>query len=241
MKKFLLFVYFAGVIAFFGYSQSLSLSDSAGPVANNSTIWKWGSPNAEEIVAFVFVTNNTGNAIPVKVRKVEVNVLPGTINLFCWGLCFAPNVYESPDPLVIEGGATNNLDFSGHYTPNGALGISTMRYVFFNADNPSDTVCVNVNFDTYPQGIGKPSISGNISNPYPNPAGNVVNFDYDLPQNSKAALIIRNVLGSVVMESELQTAGKLTLNTSGLTDGVYFYSLIVNGNNQATRKLVIKH
>jgi hypothetical protein len=241
MKKFLLlfcFAYFAGMLA---YSQSLQLSDSTGPIANNATILKQGLPSAEEIVSFVFVKNTTANPKAVKVKKVEVMALHETTNVFCWGLCYSPDIFVSPDSIVIDAGATNTTDFSGHYSPFGIVGISTIRYVFFDIDNPTDTVCVNINFSTFPQGV-KDLSNVTLYNAYPNPANNSVSFTYSDLQNSNAKLVLRNVLGSVVREIDIAgNSGKLNVNTSELADGVYFYTFLVNGNSQITKKLVIRH
>ena len=241
MKKYLLLFCLTGITALFTYSQSLQLSDSTGPIANNSTILKYGAPTADEIVSYVFIKNTTADSISVKVKKVEILALHGTLNTFCWGYCVTPDVFVSPDPVVIHAGVTDSNNFTGHYYPTGVIGISTMRYVFFDANNPSDTVCVNINFDTYPQSI-KDLSNVSLFNAYPNPANNTVSFTFSVPQYSEAKFIIRNVLGSVVKEVGItNNSGKLSLNTSELTDGVYFYTFLVNGNSQVTKKLVIRH
>jgi hypothetical protein len=240
MKKYLLLLCLTGIASLYTYSQSLQLSDSAGAIANNATILKFGSPSAEEIVSYVFVKNTTSNPMAVKVKKVEVMALHGTSNVFCWGLCYSPEVFVSPDSIVIGAGVTNTADFSGHYIPTEVVGISTIRYVFFDINNPSDTVCVNINFSTYPQGINTLS-NISLSNAYPNPANNTVSFSCSVPQDSDAKLIIRNILGSVVKEVGIFNAGKISINTSELADGVYFYTFILNGNSQVTKKLVIRH
>jgi hypothetical protein len=244
MKKLILFVYLASIAGFYGYSQmSLTLSNEGGPIANNSYVYIYGSPTIDEIISDAFVTNTTNHAIQVKVKKVEVSLLPGTVNVFCWGLCFAPGVNVSPDPLTINAGATNTADFSGHYTPNGAVGVSTIRYVFFDMNNTSDTVCFNVVYDTYPEGVeNSVSARETFSNAFPNPAGNVVNVDYTLGNGSVGTLVIRNILGSVVKEMTLSaSSGRAAFNTADLADGIYFYSGMVNGEVKVTRKLVVKH
>ena len=198
-------------------------------------------PAADEIVSYIFVKNTTTDSMSVKVKKVEIMALHGTLNTFCWGYCVTPDIFVSPDPVVIHAGVTDSTNFSGHYYPTGIIGISTIRYVFFDANHPSDTVCVNINFSTYPQGINYlPNVD--LSNAYPNPANNTVSFSYSVQQNSVSRLIIRNVLGSVVKEVNItNNSGKLSFNTSELADGVYFYTFLVNGNSKVTRKLVIRH
>jgi hypothetical protein len=242
MKKLFLLVYFASIAAFIGYSQSLSLTDSLGnPIANNGFITKTGLPEADEMVAYAFVKNNTHNPVSVKVRKVEISLVDGSINMFCWGLCFAPGVYESPDPKVIEGDSTNKVDFSGHYVPGGNKGVSVIRYVFFNTENPSDTVCLNVNYSAYPLGVESSKGAPVLSNAYPNPANGHVSFNVAVPEGENSLMVIRNMLGSEVREMAVTGRDKITFETAGLPVGIYFCALLVNGESKAVRKFVVRH
>jgi hypothetical protein len=243
MKKILLFVYFASIAAFFGYSQSLSLLDTLGnTIENNSGFILNGIPTADEMVSYVYVKNNTQSPVSVKVKKVELSMVGDSYSMFCWGLCFAPSVTVAPDPKIIEGDSVNKIDFSGHYVPNGNAGESVIRYVFFLTDNPSDTVCVSVGYSAYPLGIQSNTSTASISNAYPNPANDRVSFNYNLQQSDAGSVIIRNLLGSVVKETALTSGpGKITFNTGDLADGVYFYSLIANGQTVLSKKLVVKH
>ena len=77
---------------------------------------------------------------------------------------------------------------------------------------------------------------------YPVPASNVVNFDYNFPASvNNATIAIYNMMGQEVMRNEISgIQGKASLNVSDLADGVYFYSLIVNGEMAKSSKLIIK-
>ncbi|MFH1159770.1 MAG: T9SS type A sorting domain-containing protein [bacterium] len=241
MKKLLLSVYFLAIIGFIGYAQSLSLSKEGSPVPNNSNVVFAGSYLDPEIVSDVDVTNNSGSAINVLVKKVEISILPGTTNTFCWGLCFPPNIYVSPEPIQIAAGATNDIDFSGHYYPAGVAGLSIIRYVFFDQQNPSDSVCFNSHFDAL---VGIADLEGRVflSNASPNPANNQTSFGYSLPADVKATVVFRNVLGSPIQEVPVPgTSGILNVQTGELSEGVYFYSLVVNGKTYSTRKLIVSH
>jgi len=101
---------------------------------------------------------------------------------------------------------------------------------------------VNVNFAAYPLGISDPVRTGQISAAYPNPAVSTVSFDYDIADGGFGSIIIRNILGTVVKESQLSSpAGKLIFDVTDLANGIYFYSLVVNGNRTVTGKMVVKH
>jgi hypothetical protein len=243
MKKLFLFIYFAGVLAFFGYSQTLSVLDTVGNVLANDSYYNTnGTPTDDEIVTYLFVKNNTANPVSVLVKKAEISVQENSINMFCWGLCFAPQVFIAPEPKVIEGNAVNELDFSGHYVPNGARGVSVIRYTFFVTENPNDSVCVNVTFSAFPLGVANATAKPKLSAAFPNPATSFVNFNVSGTGHGTATLVVRNILGSVVRELNVTGfEGKVRVETAGLNDGVYFCSMLVNGEATATRKIVVRH
>jgi hypothetical protein len=242
MKKTILLIAFAFASCYYGFSQSLSLADSTGPLSNNATIARRGHPADDEIVAYVFVHNNTASAIDVMVKKVELNILTGTANTFCWGLCFPPNVFVSPDSKTINANSWDSIDFSGHYNPTGVIGASSLRYVFFNRANPSDSVCVNVSYEAWTLGIDNQVAKNTLSGAYPNPANNMVSFEYASNNDNTGSVVIRNIVGAIVKQSNLaSTSGKVNVNTADLADGIYFYSLVVNGTSVTTKKLVVRH
>jgi hypothetical protein len=81
-----------------------------------------------------------------------------------------------------------------------------------------------------------------VSNVYPNPADDVISFDYtiyDLQVHAKIA--VRNVLGVIVGEYDLSAHGsRIEIDASQLPAGVYFYTLSVNSKNVATKKFLIR-
>jgi hypothetical protein len=242
MKKFILFVFFALSTFYYGYSQSLTLADSTGLLANNANVTRQGHSDGIEITSFFFVHNTTSATVAVMVKKVEISLIAGSVNTFCWaGTCFGPNVYVSPDPEYINAHATDSTDFSGHYT-SAFPGASIIRYVFFIQSNPSDSVCVNVTYNAYPVGIDNQTARNILSGAFPNPANNTVNFEYSINTENAGTVIIRNLLGSVVKKSVLTSAeGKLSVFTGDLPEGIYFYSLDMDGKAMTTRKLIISH
>jgi len=244
MKKILLSLCLATMTCILGYSQvSLSLSDSIGAIPKDSTVVKTGSDTLAEIDAYFFVTNNSANPIQVMVRKVEHSLMDSCTNYFCWGLCYGFGTYISIDSVEIRAGATNKTDFSGHYQPHKAIGVSTIRYVFYDKNNIADSVGVNVKYDTRALGINNTLLTSNSKiSVFPNPSDNVANFAYKLTQGTSASVIIRNILGSVVKEFSLDNQeGKIAITTADLSNGIYFYSLLENGISKSTRKLIVKH
>ena len=242
MRKFVLFILFAGLTAFCGFSQSISLADSLGPIANNTTLVKPGTPDDIEIVTHIFVKNNSGAPLDIQCKKVELNMISGSINTFCWGACFGPSIFVTTTPVTVASAYTDSVNFSGHYTPMSLAGVSHMRYVFFDAANTHDSAWVNIDYSAFPLGIESHSKNAELSNAYPNPAGSSTSFTYSLPEGANGAIIFRNILGVNVKEVALNgSEGKISVSTDNLRDGIYFYSLQADGKSLQTRKLIVKH
>lgn len=147
MKKLILLTFLGGFIITSGLTKNLSLSDSTGAIPDNTVITIMGSPGINPLICHIFVTNNSTSAINVKVKKVENYLVENSVNTFCWGVCYDPSVYVSPNPITIEAGATDSTDFTGDYFPDNNPGLSSISYVFFDSKDPSDSVMVIVNYN----------------------------------------------------------------------------------------------
>ena len=82
-----------------------------------------------------------------------------------------------------------------------------------------------------------------ITKAYPNPAQNVVSFDYVIsPEVNKAEVQFFNLIGEVVLRKELATGTTHTqVSINSLKKGVYFYRLLVNGKDHGgIQKLIVQ-
>lgn len=242
MKSALLFLSFI-VVTISTMGQNLSLSNDNGPLAMDETIYIWGdSGQYSTIYCYLHVTNNSAADIDVLLKKTEIDILAGTENSFCWGNCYLPIVFVSPDFITIGAGQTNELSFSGDYMPKGQVGLSTILYTFYNKSNPADSVAVNVVF-----GSGTASIDGieteNELAAYPNPATSQVNFTYQSENiQDQAQLIIMSAAGSEVYRAEMPNDNSpFSIDLSNFNSGIYYYSVLVNGRASEVRKLVVMH
>jgi hypothetical protein len=82
-----------------------------------------------------------------------------------------------------------------------------------------------------------------LSKVYPNPANELINFEFEFKRNiPDAKLVIYNLLGTIVKEVVIrEKSGILKINTSDLVDGMYFYSLLIRNQPVITQKLIIRH
>jgi hypothetical protein len=243
MKKILLFSAAILLGCSFSFTQNLSLVYDGNPISANQEIEKYGLANAGEMVIEFEVTNNGSSDLTVLAKKVENSIIPGSVNTFCWaGLCYAPNVYVSPLSMVIPAGTTTAVgDFSGHYDPQSNEGQSSISYVFFDLNNPNDSVMVTVLYTTGTIGIAANLIKDfNISNPYPNPANQVVNFDYTLNKYPNASLKVYSLIGSLVNEKAITSeSGTVQMKTDYLPEGFYFYVLSSSGKELKSGRFMV--
>ncbi len=224
------------------FAQNLQIYRNGNLLANDTTLNISGG-TTEIIKLPLRVKNTSGTTLYVKVKKIYSSIVSGSDNSFCFaGQCYSPTTMESPNFATISSNATDT-SFEADYSANGSSGTSTIKYVFFNTANTSDSVSVIVNYTT---AVGINDIAKSdvyFSDAYPNPASNNLSFSYALPkQTATAKITICNILGAVVADVELNDlSGKKTINTNELKEGIYFYSLIVNDKIFYTRKLVVKH
>ena len=74
---------------------------------------------------------------------------------------------------------------------------------------------------------------------YPNPAHDFITFEANTLFNDKSILTIFNSTGQMVVSKEFHSK-KLVCNSEQLTDGIFFYKLMVKNKSVACGKFVIK-
>ena len=201
MKRFLLFSLITVFITLISNAQSIQLYTEEGDeIENGSEVTVNCSPDDALVAYHVSVKNISTDTIYVKAKKEVISELEGATNTFCWDVCYGPNVTESMTALMIIPEAVNTF-FVADYSPNEAVGITTVKYVFFEERNPSDSAAVTVHFNSDNTGITNLGLINEFSNVYPNPAGDFAKVDYSLTNNATdARIIISSILGSKVQE-----------------------------------------
>ena len=247
MKKlFFTLALLVSVIALSAQNFPFQVTDEEGNVIeNNGTYYIYGDGGDMGIIEIKFqVTNTSDETLTLIAEKEEINVVEGTENYFCFGFCFPSSVYVG-SPYDLEPGSGDEWSF--HYIPYDAetgapvFGEQVMIYSLYERNNPDNKFILNVTFKYSEDGIVDNTCVDEFSNAYPMPASNVVNFDYNFASSVDAEVAIYNMMGQEVMRNRFSGMnGKLSINVSDLTDGVYFYSLIVNGKTEKSNKLVIR-
>lgn len=243
MRKRLLFVILSLFFFVTAYAQSLSLSWSGGPIANGQNITIVGDTGGT-VYSYVDCENTSATTMTVKVKKKHVTIVPGSENSFCWVTCYLPSVYVSSYSVSIDPDSISH-EFSGEYKAKGNIGLSTIMYTFYDEGNEADSAWLLINYDcTLGSGIETaPEAVIDFSSAYPNPANAHTSFTYFIPASEGTArLVIRDMVGNIISNIKLtESTGTLKIETSSLSDGVYFYSLMLDEQPYFTRKLVVKH
>ena len=198
---------------------------------------------AFEIQFDIHIINTTDADINV-IAQMESDPSNTTQDYLCWGNCYLPGVVEASNTVAAGGEGIFNghvmfADANWNTLPVGTT--AKITYTFFDERNPEETYSFIVNFKYEPESIADFNSIDVFSNAYPNPASNVVSFDYNMPFNvNSASVAIYNMMGQEVVRQELNLGGsRADINVSDLNEGVYFYSLIVNNQTVKTNKFVV--
>jgi len=230
------------------FGQGLIILDPDGNDITGDTLKVNGDANEDLIHAYIRIHNDSETLMQILARKVEIDTLPGTFNTFCWnGACFPPFVYETETPLLLEPGETSaSDDFYGEYAPEGQEGISIIEYEFFSHDDGFETVKTTVIYDTedtetYTQSPG--DVQWSVSDPFPNPARNVVTFNHTIPHGTREAFIlIQSITGATLKHIAIDPIRTNTqIDISNLKPGFYLYTFQMNGQPVAAGKIIITH
>lgn len=194
-----------------------------------------------EYIQHMQLKNLASDSVHVIVEKEIIEDLEGTMNFFCWGSCFSPNIFVSPHPVTIEANSvTSDGALSFHVMfDDGIFGKVQMRYLAYSEENPDEIISIMVVFNKSGESVADHSHTMTMGKAYPNPASSLVHFDYNFDGNLSA--VVYNLLGQEVLHQDLNAnSGQMTLSVADLQEGIYFCTMMVNGRACATEKFVVK-
>jgi hypothetical protein len=229
MKKILLFACFT-VFSTALFAQSLQILSSRTDIIPG-----------DKRQSRVALKNNGSTPVDVKVARIQNNLASGHVSNFCWDVCYGPGASVSQGALTIQPGDIDSISFMGDLDPNSSDGTSTVRYKFYNQQDPDDSIAISF---TYAVGVLsiKDASAKLALTAYPNPADNEVKLSYNSGSLRNASVAIYNALGAEVSNIQLETnQGFVVLPVSHLSPDLYYYSLISNGKVLSTKKLTIYH
>lgn len=244
MKRSILYFSLFMLLGISVFAQNLVIRDTTGTVINNGdTVSVSCQPS---ILNYIYLDiENTGtDSLAVKAKKAHISLVSGGTVSICWGSCWPPSYFVAPDSIWIAPDSIVS-EFSAEFNAHGNFGTSIVRFTFWDVANPADSAHVFVKFEvSHNNGVAESAPEKiQFSNAFPNPANTYSVLSYNLPANSfENRIVVRDMLGNeVVNEVLFESSGTIRIDTNPLGNGVYFYSLILNGKPYATRKLIVKH
>lgn len=222
----------------------ITITDEYGTdVTNGSTsLWMWTGSTME--IDLNTVIGGIGSR-QVNVKRYEVSVQPGSQNYFCWNLCYLPQeagtlpLWVSADEQLLVA----NQPFSGfhaYHVPDNTEGLSTYRYVWYDANFVSDSAFVDI---TFGNSLG---VSDVVATPaltmQPNPADQNVFLSFGVASGDNDRAVVFDALGAQVLDQSFVAGQRNTvLSTAALRSGVYFVSILRSGAVVSTQRLVVAH
>ena len=251
MRKFLLslvLVAMAGVASAQITFERIINHESVGAVEPGRYEVTGDVDDMQELAFMMHLINNGTEAVSLTCERTVVSITDGASNNFCFGTCFPDDV--SSTEVTIEPISSMDPDnpyypyeFSAHFKPYDPMTWEmlpvgaelTVQYTF--TERGGEPMTFEFYFLYDPNNVEE-NFSNMLSNAYPNPANNIVNFDVEMQNFASASIAIYNMMGQEVIRQDVNDT-HVSINVSDLTDGIYFYSLIVNNETVKTNKLVI--
>jgi hypothetical protein len=230
----------------YGYGQSIVLLDDNNALISNTTVdvnIASGSSATKEVL----ITNQGSIPDTIKAIRTIKTIDAGDQTQFCFGgLCYAYSTNVSSLSVIVGAGDTVNFfenGFHALFNAGSACVTRAVHYQFYNIHHSLDTTGVTLRYVCATTDVNELSPeTGTISNVYPNPANSLVSVKYDLTESSqKGKIVFYDLLGKAVKEILLNDKqdGIAKINVSDLSQGIYFYSLLMDDKVISTKKLVI--
>lgn len=227
------------VVSFFfgkvGLAQNLQLTFQDTAIVSNAN-------SSAELVGYAYLKNNSGQDMDVMAKRIDKSYTVLTdSNAICWaGGCYIPSISQSPFSLSIPAGATVT-DFSAHVYPegDGVVSAGPIRYVFFDENNPSDSVSFIINFAVTQNFSIEEKFLPTVS-VFPNPAKDFLKVELKNVNSNNAQFELIDMLGNRVFSKNIEGQRNFELDLSNVARGIYFYALKQDNITIATKKLVVR-
>ncbi len=207
----------------------------------NATLNVSGPADAT-LSAHADIYNISSQSFEVMCAISDAQMGPHHDKYFCFGdFCYDPTVTVSTVSTTMNSSEAKLL--SGYVIPNGNPGTSIVTYSIYDQSGASDTLYITFNYEFTEVGIDEVSRTKYaVSVASPNPANNLTAISYNVPSGKDIRLVFQNLLGAQVKEVKLRdNRSTAIVPVSEFVNGVYIYTLYVDGKPTASKKLVVAH
>lgn len=221
-------------------AQSVRFVQNGEVLENNATITLY---EYDEIMGQMewmpTIRNLTDQDIDIMIQTDVISNEDGSFLALCvGGQCYAPTTTETDIITVPAGGETT--DFHTQFIPNGDNSKATAYYVLMNIDDEegTDYQAVTVTYD-YPAYLASESLTSALEQFKLTQNGNNLVCQYSFGKTASRQVVISNMVGVRVASFSLDNnSGKKTV-TARLPKGIYIYTLVENGRNVKSHKIII--
>ena len=101
-----------------------------------------------EYIQHMQLRNLISDDLNVIVEKEVIADLEGTMNYFCWGMCFSPDIFISPSPVTVAANSVTSEDALSFHTmfEENVFGKVEVKYSAYDERHPEDAVTIDVVF-----------------------------------------------------------------------------------------------
>lgn len=215
---------------------------NAQTMIENTTRTKKGTTEQDDVKWESNIVNNSMSPVTYKVEIDTSGLNPIHEFYFCWDNCYGPGQDKSlPFGQVIPSNGSflfslhlvGPIDEEFNYTKL-TEGDSKLCAKFINVSNASDVFDVCIDYTISSITSVNESID-QVATISPNPTSSNAQIRFTLPTSvSSANFAMYSVTGTKVLEKVLDRSGAVTLETSTLEQGAYYY--VISTPNQILHK-----
>jgi hypothetical protein len=245
MKKFFLMFFACTMGVSMTDAQDIKILYQGTNIVNGSYVLVNGNASSSDISQNLWVQNNTTDTLNMRVTKIELDVVPNTMNATCWEVCppsdTAGQFPTETSPIIRMDPAAIEYSFAAHQYPGGISGCSHFRFIFFgDGSNYRDSVDI---YFTHGQNCNTPASVNNQQqiafDVFPNPAKDILSLNIDENIN-EGEIVITNLLGvSVSRQNIANLNGSKEISVANLENGIYQLSIISDKKIIGTRSIQV--
>lgn len=204
-----------------------------------------------EVKAYMELTNTSSSDIQVLVKATlaEGETLQDGCSLSLCGFGLCRDGLAVLGPETVEAGKTIGQDhvmdaFDFAYAPSMSMDVPypglTINCTVTDV-TADKSVYFSIKFDPNkePSVANEDVLSQVAISAYPNPATSEVNFRLD-GVKAGSFVVLRDLSGKIVRRMPTNGDAEMNMSLSGLTSGMYFYSVEENGSTVAVGKLMVR-
>ncbi len=229
-------------ISLFTMASSFCWSQSLKVVNSNLNVDSEVGTSTSTIIK---VQNNSNHTIALGIEKIEENIRSSQLSTFCINNeCSKKNIVSSNTIIKLLPGQIFE-GFSTTLETGLVPGNSSVKFLIYNLSNTNESVEAEINYyikEKSKEGLLYSSNVVELSDVFPNPAREKVVFNYNyLDPAKEAKVVIHSVLGSIISEYKLSPyETRLSIPVISYNPGVYFYTLYIENEGVATKKMVVR-